>query len=142
MLGFGNKGDAIIYAVKQYYDGARNKFPNKQESFYLVLAWIKYALKHHASQYANNNFLSLRVPAFSDTLIFSHLVYPDSRDALAYFMVHKEDPNLGKKYEDKFNQLIIEVPEDEAEIKKWQESEMEYLMAQTEINETLTIEDF
>ncbi|KKS12565.1 MAG: hypothetical protein UU67_C0049G0009 [Candidatus Daviesbacteria bacterium GW2011_GWB1_41_5] len=143
MFGFGNKGDAIIYAIKQYYDGARNRFPNKRESFYLVLAWIKYALKHHASQYSGDDFVSLLVPALGDTMIFSHLIYPDSRDALAYYMVQKENPNLAKKYEDKFKQLIGgTLQEDKTEFDQRVNSELRYLSTQTEINETLTIEDF
>lgn len=142
IFSFGDKGNAIIFAVRQYYDGAKNRFPNKQESFYLVLTWIKYVLKHHASQYSGDDFVSLLAPAFGDTMIFSHLVYPDSRDALAYYMVYKEDPNLDKKYEAKFQQLLGTVPENEEEIKKTSETVMKYLQSQTEINENLTIEDF
>ena len=50
---------------------------------------------------------------------------------------------LAKKYEDKFKQLIGgTLQEDKTEFDQRVNSELRYLSTQTEINETLTIEDF
>lgn len=107
-MGSKDKAESIIYAIRSYYDLARKKFLGKKEIFYLALTWAVYAKKHHPEQYKNDEISDLLIIGAFDTILFSQLNYPESVEALAYYMVNKEKA-LVVDYETRFNSLMSKV---------------------------------
>jgi len=144
------KAETIIKLMHDYYNEARTKFPNKKEIFYLALAWVIYAKKHHPEQYEEKSFYFLMVAVASgDTLIFSLLKSPDSIDALSYFMVHKERLGVSKKYEPKFNEIMkntnlkqIQLATDQQQMEQATNEVVEYLSDEMKNFEGITEKDF
>lgn len=137
------KAEAIIKAMHDYYNAARAKFPNKKEIFYLALAWVIYAKKHHPDQYAKHSFSFLMLPASSDTLTFSFLEPPDSIDALSYFMVYKEKLSVAKEYESKFNEIMAKIkPSQIAQIEQAIEDMVDYISEEIENLKDISEKDF
>ena len=136
------KAVAIIKVMHDYYDAARAKFPNKKEIFYLALAWVIYAKKHHPDQYANN-FSFLLMPASCDTLIFSFLETPDSIDALSYFMIHKEKLSGIKDYESKFNEIMSKIKAtSQSQIDQATKDMVDYISDEMDNLENISEKDF
>jgi len=99
--------ESIIKVMHDYYNKARNKFPNKKEIFYLSLACAIYSKKHHLKQYKNDSLSYLLLPFGVNVAgLCSFLEPPDSIDALAYYMVHREGLRLKKEYEQEFNKIM------------------------------------
>lgn len=136
------KAEAIIKVMHDYYNVARAKFPNKKEIFYLALAWVIYAKKHHSDQYVKDNFSFLVMPASSDTLIFSFLDSPDSIDALSYFMVHKERLSVSKEYESKFNEVMAKIKATQSQVEQATKEMVDYISDEMDNFEGVTENDF
>ena len=136
------KAEAIIKAVHAYYETARSRYPGKREIFYLALAWGIYVKKHHAGQYTDYDLAFLLVPASGDTAIFSFLHPPDSIEALALFMVHKERLRVATEYEAKFNEIMGRLQVTDSDILKESEGLTKYLLAEGTALEGTTIDDF
>lgn len=128
--------------MHDYYNAARVKFPDKKEIFYLALAWVIYAKKHHPDQYAKNSFSFLIMPASSDTLIFPFLESPDSIDALSYFIVNKERLSVTKEYEPKFNEIMGKIQATQEQVNKATKEMVDYLSDEIENLEGITEKDF
>lgn len=137
------RAEAIIKVMHDYYNAARAKFPDKKEIFYLALAWVIYAKKHHPDQYAKDNFSFLVMPASSDTLIFSFLESPDSIDALSYFMVNKERLGVAKEYEPKFNEIMAKIKATQiAQTEQATKDMVDYLSDEIDNLESISEKDF
>ncbi len=136
------KAEAIIKVMHDYYNAARVKFPNKKEIFYLALAWVIYAKKHHPEQYAKDSFSFLVMPASSDTLIFSFLDSPDSIDAFSYFMVHKERLSISGEYEPKFNVIMAKIKVTQPQVEQATKEMVDYLSDEMENLEGISEKDF
>ncbi|MCJ7501860.1 MAG: hypothetical protein MUP80_02200 [Acidobacteriia bacterium] len=136
------KAEAIIRALHVYYETARSRYPGKREIFYLALAWAIYAKKHHAGQYKDYELPFLLVPALGDTAIFSFLQPPDSIQALAYFMVHKERLRVATEYEAKFSEIMGRLQVTESHVLKESEVLTKYVLAEGAALEGITIDDF
>ena len=121
------KAEIIIKVMHDYYNAVRVKYPDKKEIFYLALAWVIYAKKHHPDQYAKDSFSFLVMLASSDTLIFSFLDSPDSIDALSYFMVNKERLSVTKEYESKFNEIMVKTKATQSQIEQATKEMVDYL---------------
>lgn len=133
---------AIIAAVHEYYDKAKERFPEKKEIFYLALTWAVYAKKHHPQQYEGDEIAFLLLPGMSDTMLFSFLRPPDSIDALAYFMVHKEGLAVAGEYEPKFNSIMENLRITGAEAAAAIEPNTAYIGKEMELLGSLTADDF
>ncbi|XOA43053.1 MAG: hypothetical protein ACKKMO_01095 [Candidatus Nealsonbacteria bacterium] len=130
--------ESIIKIMHDYYNKARNKFPNKKEIFYLSLACVIYSKKHHPKQYKNDSLSYLLLP-FGVNVAgpFSFLEPPDSIDALAYYMIHKERLNVVKEYEQEFNKIISKNEITKLAITKLPESQMNELFKSPLIQEEI-----
>ena len=135
------QAEAIIQVVREYYDKAKKRFPGKGEIFYLALAWAVYAKKHHRSQYEKDDLAFLLLPGMSDTMLFSFLQPPDSVDALAYFMVHKERFGVANEYEPKFKAIMEKLRIKEAEATAAIEPNTPYIGKEMEGLRSLSVDD-
>lgn len=136
------KAESIMRAIHACYETARSRYPGKREIFYLALAWAIYAKKHHAGQYKDHDLAFLLAPALGDTAIFSFLQPPDSIQALALYMVHKERLRVANEYEAKFSDIMGRLQVNEAHVMKESEGLMEYVLAEGAALEGATIDDF
>ncbi len=143
---FGSKererAEGIIKVIHNYYGAAKTRFPNKNEAFYLALAWAIYAKKHHSSQYAEDDLSSLLLPAFTDTLVFSFLKPPDSINALSLFMINKERLSIAKEYEPRFRDLMLKFNATQTQIEQAMEEALARLAEEANSLEGISEKDF
>ena len=136
------KAEEIIRAMHSYYRNVRSRFPREREIFYLASAWAIYAKKHHPEQYKDYDLTFLLAAGAADTAVFSFLRPPDSIEALAIFMVHKERLPVASEYEAKFSEIMGRLPVDEAHVMKKTEGLTKYVLAQGVALEGTSVEDF
>jgi hypothetical protein len=107
----------IIKIMYGYYESGRSHFPERDELFYLAHAWAAFAKRHHPDQFGRKKIGELMILGLGDVVVPSFLSPPQSIEALAYYMLHKERAKAAKDYEPAYIALIgsLRITDDDVE---------------------------
>lgn len=136
------RADAVNAAVHRYYESAKKRVPGKKDAFYLALTWAIFAKKHHAEQYKAHELTFLLVAGSGDTGVFSLLSAPDSINALALYMIHKERISVAEEYEPEFNMIMSKIALSESDALRKAQEAAQYVMGEAESLDGFTENDF